>query len=271
MEDKNVTEEEIRMMVDVGEEKGTIEEDEKEMINNIFEFNDTTVDDIMTHRMDIIGLPLDATMEETVELINEEKYSRIPVYDDTIDSIIGILFSKDMIQYLSDASSADGFSLAHLVRKPYFIPTSKHTDDLLRDFKKSKIHMAIVIDEYGGTAGIVTLEDLLEEIVGDISDEDDEDDLHQDIVQIDANNFTVDGLSSLEDVSEYFDTDLPTEEFKTVTGFIIGQLGNIPDEGEQPIIEYNDLVFQVLAVDEKRVTSVRVTTKQTEIIHFDLE
>lgn len=270
-EDERVTEEEIRMMVDVGEEKGTIEIDEKKMINNIFEFNDKSVDDIMTHRMDILGLPVEATMEETVTLINAEKYSRIPVYDDTIDNIIGILFSKDMIQYLSDTTSADGFSLMNLVRKPYFIPTSKHTDDLLRDFKKNKIHMAIIIDEYGGTAGIVTLEDLLEEIVGDISDEDDEEDPHKNIDMLDDYTYLVDGLASLEDVDAYFNTDLPTEEFKTVTGFIIGQLGNIPNEGEHPILEYNGLTFQVLAVDDKRITHVKITTYSSEIKEPDME
>ena len=261
-ENENVTEEEIRMMVDVGEEKGTIEIDEKEMINNIFEFNDKTVDDIMTHRMDIISLPLEATLDETVALINEEKYSRIPVYDDTIDNIVGILFSKDIIQYLaatySTELSADGFNLQPLLRKPYFVPTSKHTDDLLRDFKVNKVHMAVIIDEYGGTAGIVTLEDLLEEIVGDISDEDDEDDLLQDITPLEDGSFLVEGLASLEDLETFFNVDLPTEEFKTVTGFIIGELGNIPEEGEHPTFDYEGLTFLVLEVDEKRVTKVRV-------------
>ncbi|MDK9712057.1 MAG: hemolysin family protein [Acidaminobacter sp.] len=271
-ENENVTEEEIRMMVDVGEEKGTIEIDEKEMINNIFEFNDKTVDDIMTHRMDIVGLPLEATLEETVTLINEEKYSRIPVYDDTIDSIVGILFSKDIIQYLAGSFntelSADGFSLQPLLRKPYFVPTSKHTDDLLRDFKKNKVHMAVIIDEYGGTAGIVTLEDLLEEIVGDISDEDDEDDLLQDITPQDDGSYLVEGLASLEDLEAYFKVNLPTEEFKTVTGFIIGELGNIPDEGEHPTFNYDGLTFLVLEVDEKRVTKVRVTLTQKDEEEF---
>ena len=269
-ENENVTEEEIRMMVDVGEEKGTIEIDEKEMINNIFEFNDKTVDDIMTHRMDIIGLPLDATLDETVALINDQKYSRIPVYEDTIDSIVGILFSKDIIQFLagtcSETLAADGFALQPLLRKPYFVPTSKHTDDLLRDFKKNKVHMAVIIDEYGGTAGIVTLEDLLEEIVGDISDEDDEDDLLQDITPMDDGSFLVEGLASLEDLEAFFKIDLPTEEFKTVTGFIIGELGNIPEEGEHPTFDYEGLNFLVLEVDEKRITKVRVTPlpKETE-------
>lgn len=274
-ENENVTEEEIRMMVDVGEEKGTIEIDEKEMINNIFEFNDKTVDDIMTHRMDIIGLPLEATLEETVTLINEEKYSRIPVYDDTIDSIVGILFSKDIIQYLAGSHnkeiSADGFNLQPLLRKPYFVPTSKHTDDLLRDFKKNKVHMAVIIDEYGGTAGIVTLEDLLEEIVGDISDEDDEDDLLQDITPTDDGSYLVEGLASLEELESYFKVNLPTEEFKTVTGFIIGELGNIPEEGEHPTFNYDGLTFHVLEVDDKRVTKVKVTPVQKDEEEFEEE
>lgn len=265
-ENENVTEEEIRMMVDVGEEKGTIEIDEKQMINNIFEFNDKTVDDIMTHRIDIIGLPLDATLEEAVEIIMTEKYSRIPVYDDTIDNIVGILFSKDIIQYLAGnfEEGENNFPLQSLLRKPYFVPHSKHTDDLLRDFKKNKVHMAIIIDEYGGTAGIVTLEDLLEEIVGDISDEDDEDDLFQDILLTEDGSYLVEGLASLEDVAAFFKADLPTEEFKTVTGFVIGQLGNIPEEGEQPSLEYDGLIFQALEVDDKRVTKVKVTVIVSE-------
>ncbi len=187
-------------MIDIGDEKGTIYKTEHRMIDNVLEFNNKTVSDIMTHRTDIVALPLGASLDETLDLINKEKYSRIPVYNDNIDDIIGLLYSKDMIQYLRDNCNHENFSLKKLLRLPYFVPASKRTDELFNELQRNRMHIAIIIDEYGGTAGIATLEDLLEEIVGDIFDEDDEEETFFD--KLDENTFMIDGSASLEDVQD---------------------------------------------------------------------
>lgn len=255
-DEEKVTEEEIRMMVDVGEEKGTIHETEKRMINNIFEFNNKTVSDIMTHRTDIIALPLQANLDEVLILVNTEKYSRIPVYDGNIDDITGLLHTKDLIQYLTDNRNKENFSLEKIVRQPYFVPASKRTDELFKELQRSRTHIAIIIDEYGGTAGIATLEDLIEEIVGNIFDEDDEEEKLFD--KIDDNTFMINGSASLDDVQDYLQVELPTEEYDTLSGFVIGKLGRIPRKEDNPTVEYNGLVFEVEEVDEKRLAMVKV-------------
>lgn len=256
-EDEQVTEEEIRMMVDVGEEKGAIHKTEKVMINNIFEFNNKTVDEVMTHRTDIAALPVGASLEEVIVFVKEEKYSRIPVYEDTIDNIIGVLHTKHLIQYLAQEEDQGEFHLSDFVRQTYFVPASKRTDVLFRELQQNKIHLAVIIDEYGGTAGIVTLEDLLEEIVGNIFDEDDE--IEKDIEKLDETTFMINGSTSLDAVEDYLEVELPTEEYETLSGFVIGQLGRIPEKQEDnPTVEFNGLVFKVEKVDEKRVAKVKV-------------
>lgn len=255
-EDDNVTEEEIRMMVDVGEEKGTIHESEKFMINNIFEFNDKTVKDIMTHRTEIFALPIEANLKEVVSFINIEKYSRIPIYEDNIDNIIGILYSKSLIHILVEENHEENFILKDIIKKPYFVPASKRINELFKELQKNKIHIAVVIDEYGGTAGIITLEDLLEEIVGNIFDEYDEDE--KDILKLDDHTFIINGATSLDAIEDYFDVKLPIEKYDTLNGFLIGQLGKIPKKDDNAIVEYNDLVFKVEDVDEKRITKVKL-------------
>ncbi len=253
-EDEQVTEEEIRMMIDVGEEKGTIEENEKEMINNIFEFNNKTVSEIMTHRTDIAALPSDAILNEVTEFFNREKYSRIPVYEESIDNIIGIMHSKYLIQFLSDGS--DSFNLRDIIRQPYFVPSSKRTDELFQELKLSKNHLAVIIDEYGGTAGIVTLEDLIEEIVGNIFDEDDE--VEKSMEKIDDNTFMIRGSAGLEEVQEALGINLPVEDYETLSGFITGQLGRIPESGDKSTVEYEELIFKIEEVNEKKVSKVKV-------------
>lgn len=254
--EEQVTEEEIRMMIDVGEEKGTIEEAEKEMINNIFEFNDKTVSEIMTHRTGIAALPVDSTITEVTSFFNREKYSRIPVYEDNIDNIIGVMHSKYLIQFLSEGDKKENFNLRNLIRKPYFVPTSKKTDELFQELKQNKNHLAIVIDEYGGTAGIVTLEDLIEEIVGNIFDEDDE--VEKYIDKIDDNTFIIKGSVSLDEVQEALGVNLPVDDYETLSGFITGQLGRIPEKGDKSIVEYEELVFKVEEVKEKKVSKIKV-------------
>ena len=251
----DVTEEEIRMMVDVGEEKGTIDETEKKMINNIFEFDNMDVSDIMTHRTDIVGVPLNSSLDEVLAVIREEKYTRLPVYEDNIDNIVGILHVKDLVNVLGCTVLTD-FSIKDILRNPYFVPSSRKTDMLFKDLQNSKTHMAVVIDEYGGTAGIVTIEDLVEEIVGNIFDEYDEEDKY--IEKIDDNTFVIKGYASLDIVQETLGTDLPIDDYDTLSGFIIGQLGRIPQKEDKPEIEFNGLVFKVQEVDEKKVSKVKV-------------
>ncbi len=255
-DEEHVTEEEILLMVDVGEEKGTIHETEKEMINNIFEFNNKTIDEIMTHRTEIAALPIDAEFDEVINFVNDEKYSRIPVYEDNIDNIVGILHSKQLIQYMIGKTQKDEFKLSEIIRQPYCVPTSKRTDILFKELQRNNTHMAVVIDEYGGTAGIVTLEDLLEEIVGNIFDEYDE--IEKEIEKLDESTFIINGITDLDFVSDYFSVDLPTDNYDTLGGFIMGQLGRIPAQNDESVVEYNGLLFKVIEVDEKRVAKVKV-------------
>ncbi len=255
-EEEHVTEEEIRMMVDVGEENGSIHETEKEMINNIFEFNNKNVSEIMTHRTDIAALSADASLNDVTSFINTEKYSRIPVYEENIDNIIGVMHSKYIIQYLTDDNDKANFSLKDMIKQPYFVPASKRTDELFKELKQNKTHLAIIIDEYGGTAGIVTLEDLIEEIVGNIFDEDDDEE--KDMEKIDDNTFIMKGSVSLDEVQETLRVNLPIDDYETLSGFIIGQTGRIPEKGDESTIEFNELVFKIEEVDEKKVTKVKV-------------
>lgn len=255
-DEEKITEEEIRLMVDIGEEKGAIDETEKIMINNIFEFNNKTVNEIMTHRTKIVALPIDSNLKDVINIVNEEKYSRIPVYKENIDDIIGILHAKDLLEFITESYDYELFSLENIIRKATFVPSSKRTDELFKEIQKNKSHIAIIIDEYGGTAGIVTLEDLIEEIVGNIFDEDDEEE--KDIEKLDENTYLINGLLSLDLVQTYFDIDIPVDMYDTLSGFLIGQLGRIPTNEENPIIEYNGLVFKVEQVDEKRIVKVKV-------------
>lgn len=254
--EEKITEEEIRMMVDVGQEKGIIRSAEKEMINNIFEFDNKTVAEIMTHRIDVIALSIDSSLSEVMETVVAEKFSRIPIYDKTIDDIIGVLHIQDLMPFLKN-SNRNGFSLKKIIKEPYFVHVSKKTDELLKELQRHKTHMAVVIDEYGGTAGIVTVEDLLEEIVGNIFDEHDE--VEHDVLKVDENTFIVDGTLNLNRLGELLEiNDLPTDDYETVSGFIIGLLGRIPKDDERPVIEYDDLVLKVEDVEEKRVSKVKI-------------
>lgn len=252
---EQVTEEEIRMMVSVGEESGAIDKDEKMMINNIFEFDNKIVSDILTHRTDVVFIPHHLTLSELSEIVQLEKFTRFPVFETDTDNIVGILHTKDLIPYIGSAE-AETFELKAILRAPYFVPESKRIDDLFKDMQQKKVHMAIAIDEYGGMAGIVTVEDLLEEIVGNIFDE--HDDEEKEIEKIDERTFRINGNVSLRSVQELLSFDLPTDDYDTLNGFIIGQMGEIPGEGEKPMIQFNGVVFQAEQVSEKRIEKVAV-------------
>lgn len=220
--DEQVTEEEIRMMVDVGKERGTIQETEKMMIDNIFEFDNKVVSDIMTHRTNIVAIPITATLEEVVQLIHMEKYTRFPVFEKGIDNIVGILHVKDIILCL-ESRHEHVLDIKDVIRAPYLVPAAKRIDELFKDLQKNKVHMAVAIDEYGGTAGIVTIEDLLEEIVGNIFDEHDEEE--KEVIAIGENTFMVQGYTSLEDVEKLLDMELPTDDYDTLSGFFDRPIG----------------------------------------------
>lgn len=254
-EPNQVTEEEIRMMVDVGEEKGTIRETEKEMINNIFEFDNKLVSEVMTHRREISGIPVEATLTEVKKILKNEQYTRFPIYDDSIDNIVGIVHLKDLLKYYDQAKTKT-FSLQKIMRKPYFVPESKHIDELFFELQKNNTHFAVVIDEYGGTAGIITIEDLIEEIVGDISDEYDEDEKL--IAQISENTYDLNASIELEVLEERCGVDLPNEDYDTLSGFLIGLLGRIPLNHEQIDLEYEGILFKVLKIEDKRIIKVRM-------------
>ena len=252
----DVTEEEIRMMVDVGEEKGTIQQREKMMINNIFEFNNKEAEDIMTHRMELFSLPVSATLSEIVEMIHQEKFTRIPVYEDNIDDIIGILHVKDLIP-LINAETINNFSLKDNIRKPYFVPTSKKIDELFVDLQLAKTHIAVVIDEYGGTAGIVTIEDLIEEIVGNIFDEYDEELV--DFKKLTDDTYEVSGMMNLDELEERFEVGFPIDEYETLSGFIISLIGKIPEADDVSEVQFKNLHFKIAQVTEKRIEKVLLT------------
>lgn len=252
--DDDVTEEEIRMMVDVGEEKGAIDEREKIMINNIFEFNNKSVEDIMTHRMEVISIPANIDLVKLMMLVKSEQYSRIPVYEDNVDNIIGILYVKDLLKLIGEDLEKT-FNMSDYIRKPYFVPIQKKIDELFIELQTAKTHIAIVIDEYGGTAGIVTIEDLVEEIVGNIFDEYDEEE-DRELKKIDDTTYEVSGMIGLDELEEVFDVELPIDDYDTLNGFLIGQYGNLPPVNEVTEIKYAHLLFKVIQLTEKRIEKV---------------
>lgn len=252
-DEEEVTEEEIRMMIDVGEEKGSIEQEEKEMINNIFEFNDKIASEVMTHRMDICGIEVNDNIEELYKILEENKYSRIPVYEDTVDTIVGVLHLKDLFKYLKENKK---ISIKKIMREAYFVSETKRINELFRDLQKSKTQMAIVVDEYGGTAGLITMEDMLEEIVGNIFDEYDE--FETDYEKIDDNTFRLSGSLCIADVEKILNVKIPEGEYDTLSGYIFEILGRIPDDEEKPEVETEDLIFKIEEYEDKRIMWVKV-------------
>ncbi|MDD7193189.1 MAG: hemolysin family protein [Clostridiaceae bacterium] len=256
-DEENVTEEEIRMMVDVGGEKGVIEDTQKEMIDNIFEFDDLDAGDIMTHRTEMTAIEVTRSLEEVAELAIENGYSRIPVYEDDPDSIVGVLYAKDLLKYVGHSIPAD-LSISKVMRKALYVPETQACGDLFKAMNESRTQFAVVVDEYGGTAGIVTLEDVLESIVGNIQDEYDNEE--EEIKQINETTFTVDGTTDLDEVDELVGIELPEGDYDTLGGFVISLLGYLPREiGEEPIVaEYENLRFTVLSIEERRIDKIKV-------------
>lgn len=254
-DEESVTEEEIRMMVDVGQEKGVIEDHQKEMINNIFEFDDIDVTEIMTHRTDMIAVEDTDTLEDVVNLSIEHGYSRIPVYHEDQDNIVGIIYIKDLLQYVSKALPKTK-SPTDVMRPAHYVPFSKNCGELFTELTEKRVQMAVVVDEYGGTAGIVTVEDLVEAIMGNIRDE--YDDEEEEIVEERENLFTIDGTAYIEEVNELVGDIIPEGDYDTLGGFIISQLGFLPKDGDMNEVVYENVKFTILNVEERRIGKVRV-------------
>ncbi|EQB86026.1 putative hemolysin [Clostridium punense] len=254
--EEKVSKEEIRSLIEVGQEHGVINETEKEMIESIFEFDNKRAEEIMTPRTEVFLIDITSSSMDIAKKLLEEQYSRIPVYEEDSDNIIGILYLKD---YFLEASKHgfENVEIRSILRTPYFVPETKNIDDLFKELQKSNNHMAILIDEYGGFSGIVTIEDLIEEVMGNIFDEYDE--VECDIMKVDNNTFIVNGLLAIDEFNDYLDTNLQCEHSETIGGFVVNLLGSIPTEEEDQIVEYENLVFKIEDVKEKRIEKVRVS------------
>ena len=249
---KNFTEEELKAMVNVSHEEGVLEMEEREIINNVFQFGDMQAKEAMIQRLDMVAIDIEDSYDEIIELFKSEKLSRLPVYQESIDDIVGILNIKDII-FLSD-EEIENFDIKDYVREAFFTYEFKKITQLLEEMKKEKTQMAIVVDEYGGTAGLLTIEDLVEVIVGDIDDEYDEEE--EEIVKINDNEYLVEGSTKISDVNEQLGINLESEEFDSIGGFIIGYLKRIPEENE--IIEVEDVKFKVESIDKNRINKIRI-------------
>ncbi|MBU5595136.1 hemolysin family protein [Amphibacillus sp. MSJ-3] len=259
------TEEDIRMLIDIGGERGTINQSERRMIENIFEFDDKVVSDITTHRTEMSTLSIDLGFDEVIQQINQYRYSRFPVYEGTVDNIIGVLHVKDLFQYLVQNDSKS-FNLKDVIREPYFALEAQTIDVLFANMRKDNAHIAIVLDEFGGTEGLVTIEDVIEEIVGEISSESIEPGFSkEEIKQIAPNQYIMDGTFRLWELEDLLKVDLPTEEYDTVSGFLISQIGYILTEDERPTIVFKNLIFKVKKVVENRIETVAVMVKDNKL------
>jgi CBS domain containing-hemolysin-like protein len=246
-------EQEILDAVSEGEAQGHMAEDEKEMIVSVIELRDQHVAEIMTPRIEVVGVEVQSSLEDIKRLIAEQGYSRMPVYEESQDNILGILNTKDLLTL----DAAQPFDIRQVMRKAIFVPDMKTVRDLLREFKKQKTKIAIVLDEYGGTAGVVTTTDIYEELVGDIEDEEDEPDEQPDIVKIDEATSEIDARVRVDEFNEEFDLELPDNEgYDTVGGFILSRLGRIPKVGD--VLTIDGLQITVLDADERRISRVRV-------------
>ncbi len=259
-----ITEEELREIVSVSEAEGVLEEDEHDMIRGIFEFGETTVGEVKVPRVDMVSLPETTPLLEALDVILQQGHSRIPIYGENIDDIVGILYDKDVLKYVRE-NTLD-VSLREIVRPAFYVPESKPVDELFRELQRRKVHIAIVLDEYGGTDGLVTLEDLLEEIVGEIQDETDkEEPLFE---RIDENVFDVSAMIDMEQLNEMLDVALPENGVETLGGFVYEQLGEVPNLGA--IVTVGDISIEVVALEGRRIRTLRVCKPESNSGHHEM-
>ena len=262
-EEEEVSEEEIRMLLDVGSKKGIIQIDEKEIIQNVFEFDDLAVEEFATHRTDINVLWKEDSIESWEEIIHETRHSRYPICEETVDNVVGILSAKDYFR-VKDKNPEN--ILEDAVRPAYFVPQGIRADVLFRQMKKTRNHFAVVLDEYGGVMGIVTMNDLLEQLVGDLEDDIAAGDEKEEIEQIDAKTWEIQGGAPLDEVSESLNIPLPIDEFETFGGFIFSRYGSIPDDGSQFEIDIDNLHIKVIEINEHRIEKTIVTLNKKEML-----
>ena len=264
--DETVTEEEILHIVDEGEELGVIEENERDMITNILDFNDTTVTEIMTHRTDICAIEENTPIAEVIALAAEEGFSRMPVYRDNIDSVVGICYVKDFLPYVGKPVP-EFIKLKDMLRPAYFIPESKKCSRLFKELKERRLQIAVIVDEYGGTAGLITLEDLIESILGNIQDEYDNEE--EEILQVSENEFTVEGTASIDEIADLTGVELPEGDYDTIAGLVTELLGRIPKEDETPCVQVKNLTITVLEIEDQRLSRLHIS--RSEPIEIDEE
>ena len=262
MVEESLSREEIRSMVESGQETGVFNEIETDMITNIFEFDDSLALNVMTPRTDVYCIDINDPLSENIDQMMSMQYTRIPVYDDSIDNIIGILNMKDFAIEARQVGF-DNVDIRKLLRKPYFVLETKNIDDLFKELQEDRQHIAILVDEYGGFSGIVTVEDLIEEIMGDIEDEYDHDDEPK-LQKIDDYNFIVDGNYLIDDLDDELDLKLDNVNHDTISGFVLHLLGEIPDDNQERSVTYENLTFKITGVKGNRVTKIKLTIKKSE-------
>ena len=257
---EQVTEEEIKMMVDQGEESGNIKEEERELINNVFEFNDITVSEIMRHRKDIFAVDINISTDELMDELEKEefRYSRIPVYDETIDEVKGILYVKDVLKNIRKKS----FKVKNVVKEAYFVSQNRLINEVFKELQKNKTQIAIIVDEYGGTEGLITMEDILEELVGDIFDEYDK--VEKEYEKIDDNTYLISGSLPIYDVNKLLDAKIPEGDYDTLSGYLQEEMGRIPKDEENPIIETDRVTYKIEEYEDKRIIKVKACKNNVE-------
>ena len=257
--DPHWAEEELKLLVESGEENGVLEQDEREMIHGIFELSEVTAREVMVPRIDVVAIPAEARIEAAVELIVATGHSRVPIYEGSIDNVIGIVYAKDILKHLRSGRLED--MVRPLARPAHFVPEAKKVDELLQELQQRRVHMAIVVDEYGGTAGIITIEDLLEEIVGEIRDEYDQAEETW-VERIDAHEAIMDARTSIREVNEVMNLDLPAEASDTLGGLVYDLLGKVPVKGDE--VRVDGSLIQVMSTEGRRIGKVRLVVGEAE-------
>jgi len=253
-----VTEDEIRTLIRVGHEEGLIHEQESEMINSIFEFDDTSVREIMIPRIDIVAVDSLSGLKDVVKAVRDSGFSRIPIYEDNIDNVIGILYAKDLLAFTYTCS--EDFAVKGLMREAFYVPESKKLNHLLLEMKKERVHMAIVLDQYGGTAGLVTIEDVVEEIVGEIKDEYDIERPY--IINNKDKSLTVSGMATVEELKEDYGLDLPDQGFETLGGLVFNKLGRLPLKGDK--VKFGEVFVEVTGIGRRRIVEMKIFRQHNE-------
>ena len=257
--ENSTTEEEIKQLVD--DDNGELEMSQREMINKVFEFDDTTAGDIMTHRTDIVAVEDDKSLMDVVKAAIDEGFSRIPIFHEDLDNILGIIYVKDLLKFVGCEISKDEDIKAY-IREPLYVPETIPCGRLFEKMTDTRIQLAVVVDEYGGTAGLVTIEDIIEELVGDIEDEYDEED--ESIQKLDENTYIFEGVTDIEDVEDALGISFPEGDYDTLAGFVISRLGFVPTQNDvDAVVDYSGVVFTVLEVEDRRIEKIKASKSPT--------